>query len=1219
MKILSVRFLNLNSLKGEHQIRFDQSPFTESGLFAITGPTGAGKTTILDAITIALYGRVHRHDRDVSESMTRHTAESFSEVEFELKGKSYRAKWSQRRGYGKVDGALQTQRMELVDLESSAIIVNHPLTEVQQRIVSLCGLDYNQFLRSVMLSQGDFTQFLKSKENERSELLEKITDTAVYSEISRYVYERAKQERDKLERLKEQLNNANILPDEEVGQLNALLQDLSVQERSVRDEATNTRNKISWLSALDKLELDEKRQVLVHQEQQERFLSHQEDFRKLARHQQAMTYRSELHDIRHHELRIAELSLRIREQEEALPEVQEKSRQADLKLEEGKKIVDSKERNLQREEPLFEKVIEKDLQLENFRKELDRAKGWAETALKDVDQTIAERDTSVKNLGLLEAEIEALNQIIAGQPKETELSAAILRVEQYQQELNRANTLLTENKTEENTIRAQQLDQVNLLRTIDGEMSKANAGLLLKKKELFALRDRLQREFEGKSLESLEEDADKLPGLISVCQEQLRLANDYAQTRAGLDHLKQEQSQNQEAISEGEAALARLTLEKQEAERILEDYRKLVDIQIRIQKYDADRGQLQEDQECPLCGSKEHPYVDRHYHSTLSDAEKKRNAHEVYVQKLSREVQGEAIKLSAWKEKLVGQIRQSAELEEKLSLVQASFTLNNERLPAPLAIEKAAVIDAIIKKKQSELSGLQAQVQALRVLQKDINGLELNLADLKNRIEQSNTRRESLLTQQKSAAENLEKVRLELSKLDIEITALQGKIKEVLRALQITEVPEDIIADLNARLTQCRQSSEKLSSATLRKQQLDAEIQGLGKVLVDKQTFLQQREKEWKQAELRLQEELSERRDLFGEKDPVHERDQLRIQLKQLREGQERQQKLRNELANQLSALEASLKKDRQDLDKLSDDFSRLTVELTRRLQDQGIADIAELRSYILDEAVAAGISSLDAEIKTAIANAEHLLKNLRADLLRERARALTQSNSEELQEQLTVLDTAMADLNQQIGGIRTRLQSDYETKIRFKAVADQTIIQQQELERWQKISTLIGSDNGKKFSNFAQGLTLARLTELANLHLQKLTDRYRILKSPSKDLEIQIIDGYQADVVRPMTTLSGGESFLVSLALALGLSDLASRKTQINSLFIDEGFGTLDSDTLDVAISALENLQANGKTIGIISHVEALKERIGTQIQVSKQPGGVSRIRVMSYGEEII
>ena len=171
----------------------------------------------------------------------------------------------------------------------------------------------------------------------------------------------------------------------------------------------------------------------------------------------------------------------------------------------------------------------------------------------------------------------------------------------------------------------------------------------------------------------------------------------------------------------------------------------------------------------------------------------------------------------------------------------------------------------------------------------------------------------------------------------------------------------------------------------------------------------------------------------------------------------------------------------------------------------------------------------------------------------------------------------------------------------------------------WTKLYNLIGSKDGKNFSKFAQGLTLARLTELANKHLLILSNRYQILKTENENLGLSIIDGFLADQIRPMATLSGGESFLVSLALAFGLSDLASKKVQINSLFIDEGFGTLDAETLDTAISALENLQSKGKTIGIISHVEALKDRIGTQIQLSKLSGGKSSIRIKNQIGEVV
>jgi exonuclease SbcC len=164
----------------------------------------------------------------------------------------------------------------------------------------------------------------------------------------------------------------------------------------------------------------------------------------------------------------------------------------------------------------------------------------------------------------------------------------------------------------------------------------------------------------------------------------------------------------------------------------------------------------------------------------------------------------------------------------------------------------------------------------------------------------------------------------------------------------------------------------------------------------------------------------------------------------------------------------------------------------------------------------------------------------------------------------------------------------------------------------WRKLRELIGSHDGGKFRKYAQSISLDILIRHANRHLEKLSERYRICRDEEQTLNLQIEDLHQAGVKRPMASLSGGESFLVSLALALGLSDLAGRTVRIDSLFIDEGFGSLDPETLDVAIDALESLRQNHKTVGVISHVGLLKERISTQIIVEKQAGGVSKIRVV-------
>jgi DNA repair protein SbcC/Rad50 len=172
------------------------------------------------------------------------------------------------------------------------------------------------------------------------------------------------------------------------------------------------------------------------------------------------------------------------------------------------------------------------------------------------------------------------------------------------------------------------------------------------------------------------------------------------------------------------------------------------------------------------------------------------------------------------------------------------------------------------------------------------------------------------------------------------------------------------------------------------------------------------------------------------------------------------------------------------------------------------------------------------------------------------------------------------------------------------------------EVDIWQHLDGLIGSARGDKFRKFAQGLTLDHLLYLANRHLDRLHARYLLKRKASGELELEIIDGWQGDVSRDTRTLSGGESFLVSLALALALSDLVSHKTSIDSLFLDEGFGTLDGDTLEIALDALDSLNASGKMIGVISHVEALKDRIATQIRIEKG-GGIGHSRLVVSGAD--
>ncbi|MBX7211742.1 MAG: AAA family ATPase [Verrucomicrobiaceae bacterium] len=217
-----------------------------------------------------------------------------------------------------------------------------------------------------------------------------------------------------------------------------------------------------------------------------------------------------------------------------------------------------------------------------------------------------------------------------------------------------------------------------------------------------------------------------------------------------------------------------------------------------------------------------------------------------------------------------------------------------------------------------------------------------------------------------------------------------------------------------------------------------------------------------------------------------------------------------------------------------------------------------------------------------------------------------------ELEATTKQLGEAFATRRTELGSLEQQLKNDDDAKKRRDAGGAELQAAEAEALRWGRLKELIGSADGSKFSRFAQSLTLRQLIGLANEHLKVLAERYRLMAAEGDELDLRIVDLYQANVDRPMESLSGGESFLASLALALGLSELASRHHPIDSLFIDEGFGTLDSETLEIALSTLENLRSRGKTIGLISHVDLLKERLTTQVRVVRCAGGTSRLEVV-------
>ena len=468
-------------------------------------------------------------------------------------------------------------------------------------------------------------------------------------------------------------------------------------------------------------------------------------------------------------------------------------------------------------------------------------------------------------------------------------------------------------------------------------------------------------------------------------------------------------------------------------------------------------------------------------------------------------------------------------------------------------------------------------------------------------------------TEKQGAEKVLSGLKEDWRKLQTDFTELKQAVSAKLQPLGITEIPDSKISSLRESLRERLEAwqSQTKTKAEIEKQisDIDSEIKRLDAVIQAQSRTLAENRGRLETLKKEHTARSDERKDLYGDKNPDDEEFRLNKAVSAAESAEKKARDLHNELQTKLNTAKTHVKSLKKGIGQRDPELKKSETEFSTSLGPAGFSDEEQFLEARLTAAQKDELSEKAKELDDSQTDLKARQKDRETRLATERARKVTDKSLEELEPQLKKYEGSLKDLREIIAGHKHKLRENSAAKVRIKAKQKAIEAQKKEGRRWENLHALIGSADGKKYRNFAQGLTFEIMVGYANRQLHKMTDRYLLVRDDAQPLDLNVVDNYQAGEIRSTRNLSGGESFIVSLSLALGLSHMASKNVRVDSLFLDEGFGTLDEEALDTALETLAGLQQDGKLIGVISHVPALKERISTQIQVAPQIGGRSQI----------
>ncbi|MFW1942977.1 AAA family ATPase [Acinetobacter guillouiae] len=1198
MKILSIRLKNLASLSGEHFIDFESEPLASAGLVAIVGKTGAGKSTILDAMCLALFNKVPRlkdsdgklQDVDGSELLTnspltvlrRGTAHGFAELCFVAQDqKHYLARWELKRSREKADGKLQSVQRYLKCLTDGTVVADKAKA-VESAIYKITQLSFEQFTRAVLLAQSEVTAFLKARDNERGELLEYLTNSSIFGKVGQLAYEKTKLVASKRKELENLLGHIELLSEEDAAELHIQFQHINQDYKKLEDEKSQLEKQQQWFERKQKLndEIVVKQQLLDTQLQTQQGLIPERE--RLNRLEIFSEIRSS----------IFQKQQLIKTEQQLAPQIQKQQQ-----------LFDTLQVQFDTEQTRFlqtESALTVQQNFENTHRE----------SLSEVRKCIQERDfigVEFKKIQTRLNDLESSKTPLLNQQQQLEH-----HIQQITEKRNLLNQQLADTQQFSSldkglTAHVQQLTQfIQHYQSIEnqlGNVSQAETKLIEQKTQLqdsihqFGTAEQLetqleqtrqQREFKLSQLNQLATLQQKLAQFFELKIESQQLNDRLKRCSAQFQQLEKTTIQTEQDFQT--AKQARLKLQE-----VLQQQRLL-----HAENVEHLRAELIDGQACVVCGSTTHPYhlddsaVSKVLFELQQQQEQQATLKEQETFNLWQAAQQDLTKLSVEQQQLKTTLQN---VTEKINVIQQLCIEQGQSAQIPLNLtqtqsEIKQQLEQLTQQYQFDIQQLEAQskqwIQSIKIQQQLTQSIQhtehllQNANNLHNQVQHivrclaereknawqqySITTAQHILSQLNTRTQQLEQLELlskqhdqylqQLNTAQLNIANATKQISETAHSLneiklkgqQNTELANQLIQNMTG-LTEVK-PNEWLT-------QYDHDYQKI-------QTLYQQQKQSFNQLRNQFEQEKSQLEQLTAQQQ--HNQNNLNLV------NQDIQQWLTQHPAFQ------------------PDDFEHL-AQITA-VQEQQIRQQLQHAERMLNEANSA-LNTIQEQL------IEHKLHQPDIDF--EQLQQLILDNVNALKTQFEIRDQ-----------LKLKLELHQQNVAKQKQFADQIQQVQQEEHRWGKISGLMGDATGKKFRDYAQQYNLDILLEHANQQLAMLSQRYT-LKRLDNSLSLAIIDHDMDGETRSVASLSGGESFLTALALSLAIANMASGSMKIESLFIDEGFGTLDASSLHMVMNALDQLQNQGRKVVLISHIQEMHERIPVQIQVRPLGAGASMIEVVS------